>query len=704
MQNEMMSGQVMDEFSFALWTPGTAITLANVPWNNNYRDIVKFPDRKALNNYIDSNSATPYKVEGSTYHKVGMPVRLNIPFNVAMKYNYLRAFNPSMPIDGDIPGEYYYFITNVAFVAPGTTEFIVQLDVWQTFGYEVEFGSAYVERGHIGIANENRMKDYGRNYLTVPEGMDLGSDYETVRMYSQKLATARGAEDYDIMVTSTVALDMPTGDVKDPKFNTARGSHMENLPNGAEVYLFFSLADFQAFLEAYADKPWITQGIISIQAIPRTSRYGVATRGTIQNGINFSKVNNNQLRRQANVLVNSWRNDIPLPERFKHLDKFKTFPYTAIEMTCYNGKPLLLKPEAWNSADMVIVEVPHFAQPGPRLIFYPQRYNAATEEDGSFSVPGQWDSMGPINDGGDFLDTATGIYDFPTFTILNNGAISFMASNTNSLQYAHQSADWSQQKALMGANTSYDQASAAIGLGNDLSNQGINASISSNNQVNNTVENRALKNGVFSAMQAGTPFGAIGAFASNYANAAIETSHNNAMNQISTGLARGSQASIAANQAYNRDTNYDYAARAAQGDYSNTIAGIQAKVQDAQLIPPTTSGQVGGDAFNLANYQMGYDLKVKRISRAAMHAIGDFWLRYGYAVNRWVELPKSLMTMENFTYWKLAETYILSANCPESFKEVIRGIFESGVTVWKNPEHIGRIDIADNKIVRGIRY
>jgi hypothetical protein len=58
--------------------------------------------------------------------------------------------------------------------------------------------------------------------------------------------------------------------------------------------------------------------------------------------------------------------------------------------------------------------------------------------------------------------------------------------------------------------------------------------------------------------------------------------------------------------------------------------------------------------------------------------------------------------MSKFTYWKLTETYITAATIPESFKQVIRGIFEKGVTVWADPSYIGNTDLADNAILGGI--
>jgi hypothetical protein len=85
-----------------------------------------------------------------------------------------------------------------------------------------------------------------------------------------------------------------------------------------------------------------------------------------------------------------------------------------------------------------------------------------------------------------------------------------------------------------------------------------------------------------------------------------------------------------------------------------------------------------------------------------MTAIGEYWLRYGYQVNKFGRMPASLMVMENFTYWKLRETYITSSSCPETFKQAIRGIFEKGVTVWAEPSDIGNIDIGDNSPLEGV--
>lgn len=692
-------------FNYSLWTANTTVILANVPWNSDYRDIVRFDSQGGLDTYLTQNSGPTISISKLSYAKFGKPIRIDVPFNAVQNYNYLRAHNPVQPIAGDSARSFYYFITDVVYINPNTTEIYVQLDVWQTFGYGITFGNCYIERGHIGIANQNDFENFGRDYLTTPEGLDLGNEYVITKQYSHTVGSARfdflpGIPNYAILVASSTSLDSAAGTVTAPLLSSAKGSQMENLPNGAEVYLFNSLGHFKAFMEAMQDKPWVTAGIMSIQAVPRMERYGVdLVSTTIAGGIPVNEINPGPLNNVTTPIGNNWRDSISLG-RYLNLKKFLTYPYCVLEMTSYTGTPLVLKPECWQSEDMEIVEVPHFAPPNARLAFYPKFYNSRHDHVGSSG-----DSNGVINDGGEFLNMVTGIMNFPSFSVVNNGYMQFMASNANSIAYQHSSADWSQQRALAGNSTGYDQATAGINLSKDLSQQGINAATQSTILQNQTTSYKAMQsagNAFLSGAAALNPLQAATGFANAAVSANIDFNQNNQALGISNNLARGQNQSQTDTAGYMRDTNKSLADWSANGDYQNQIAGINARVQDAKLTQPTTAGQVGGDAFNLATYQWGVDIKVKTLQPAMMNAIGEYWLRYGYAVNRFGRMPESFMVCEKFTYWKLKETYVTSSSCPESFKQVIRGIFEKGVTVWANPNDIGRIDIADNTPLAGV--
>jgi len=686
-------------FNYSVWTQGTAVTLCSVPWTSDYRDIVRFDSPVALDDYLKTSSGATIEITKLSYAKFGQPIRLDTPFHTVQNYNYLRVWNPAQPIPGDTGRAFYYFITDVVYVAPNTTQIMVQLDVWQTFGYGITFGNCYIQQGHIGIANANAFADYGREYLSVPEGLDVGGEYRMKQQWGREIATARDLSApgeatpttyYDIMVVTNVSFESADfGDVDHPKFESARGSNMENLPNGSEVWIFNEI-QWGRFLSEFADKPWVTQGIISITAVPPMGDYNIpGAPVNIGETVTATRVGPGSLTKVTAPLAVNWRDAVTLPARYQHLKKFWTYPYMVLELTCYNGAPLMLKPESWADPNMSVIEVPHFAPPSPRLMFYPYRYNAG-------DVAATSDKNGVLNDGGEFLDTATGIFNFPQFSILNNGYLSYMASQANSIAYQHSSADWGQQKAQTGATLAYNQSGSSINTSKETNRIGIDASQRQAALSNQTAAFNAVKNGLNNPNPVG--------IGNTIADFAIGTNQTSMSNSISTSASQAANRADTANSQYARDTNLDYANFANQGDYENAIAGIQAKIQDARLIQPTTSGQMGGDAFNLANYKWGYDIKLKMLSGAALAQVGEFWLRYGYAINRFGRMPASFMVMEKFTYWKLKETYITEAHCPEAFKQVIRGIFEKGVTVWRNPSDIGNVDIADNAPLAGVSY
>jgi hypothetical protein len=718
-------------FNYAVWSANTTVTLANVTWNNDYRDVVTFGAggdpalwRSRLDNYIDNLSGPVTVTNGVTYAAMGRPIRLQIPFEVANTYNYLRAYNPAQPLTGggDTGRSYYYFVVGVNYIAPDTTELMLQLDVFASFGPDAQFGNIYLERGHAGIANEDAFDNYGRDYLTVPEGFDLGNEYEIRHLWSLQVGSARfdtpgipGLTDYAILVASTTALDEDPGTVDAPRLTSAKGSSFENLPNGCEIYEFNEIDHFKAFMEYMFDKPWITQGIISVQAVPRLGRYGAQYISQPFNGplgqlaVSPSELAGGPLKSKKTAVVTNWRNQIDLG-RYWRLSKFATSPYMVIEMTANTGTPLVLKPECWQDDHMDVVEVPHFAPPNARLGFYPYRYNTTN------TLQPTEDDNGIIHDGGEHYALMTAIMNFPAFSVVNNGYMMFMASNANSIAYQHSSADWSQQRALRAGEIGYAQTDAGLQNATNQTAVGMTAAGQSTNLANETMAAHTMVNGV-AGMVGGAarglamgPAGAVGGalggalnFAQSGVNTAIDMNARNQQLGINNTAAMGSLDSTLGSGRIVRDTNWDLAQFSANGDYANAIAGINAKVQDAKMSQPTTAGQIGGDAFNLATYRWGVDLKVKMLQPQVMAAIGEFWLRYGYAVNRFSRMPASLMVMDKFTYWKCKEVYITNASCPETYKQTLRGIFEKGVTVWKNPTDIGNIDTATNTPLAGVR-
>lgn len=728
-------------FSYAVWTPGTEITMCNVPWNSDYRDIVKFPSKTALHSYLKTSSRVGpvINMDRMTYARPGAPIRVNIPFNEAYKYNYIRVRNSPQPVkgtthrpDGVFPTfeetasqVLYYFVTDVRYLAPNTTEIVVQLDVWQSFSDAITFGNCYIERGHIGIANTNNFRDNGREFLTIPEGLDVGGEYVINDVFEHRIADVGGNEEAkpSVIVASTTSLQADAGDVNDPVLTSASGSMYAGLPNGCDLYLFPTIKVWKNYLSSVADKPWVTQGIISVTAVPASFTQNlnlqdptiaelfvtvddegspaVAWRllGGDAGGAGIRGGND------AITLRADWRSDIDLG-RYSRLKKFLTYPYTIVELTTYSGTPLVLKPESMGGPHLRVIEKMYVGIPSPRVAYIPYRYNAkvsATLEQGG---------DGAIhNDGGEMFDMMTGIFNMPTFSVVNNGYMSYMAANVNGIAYQHSSADWAQQRATQGADVASANEFRSLGNTYNAGKRQIDA-MGKTAQLNVDTAMykgmQSLGNSTANGLQgvvSGNPMAGVNGI-QGQVNSAVDfgISANQTVKQfgIDVAVAGGNNAQSFKTGLENNDSNLEYANFAAKGDYQNAIAGINAKVQDAKMTQPTTSGQIGGDAFILAVHRWALWAKVKTLQPAVMAMIGEYWLRYGYAVNRFSTIPSDFQVMENFTYWKLRETYIQSSSCPEMFRQTIRGIFEKGVTVWGDADDIGMIDIANNPPKAGI--
>jgi len=701
-----------DDFNYAVWTADTELTFANVPWDAQYKDVVHFPNTQALNEYIDRHGDIA-RISNATYARIDEPIRVDMSFSRAMRFNYVRVFNPAQPIDGDLPRYYYYFVRGVRHVAPHTTEIAVQLDVWQTFIRQVQFGRAYIESGHIGVANEDNFRNYGRDFLSIPDGLDIGSQYVTVASVREKLLSTQGMT---ILAISTVDLHGDHGTENAPKQPSAKPTTFQGIPSGAGAYFWTSAADFMAFMNDYSKKPWITQGIVSITLLPAYERINggsfPGTKHPLTRSYDASKLYGSRTRKD---LFKNWRNSANvlnyIPERYRRFKKFLTAPYCMIELTANAGSAIVLSPEAWNSEHASVMEMYAFLPPAQRAAFIPLNYNGRNRTTDSGNGNAELSQKD-----GDWLDIALFLSAFPTIPIVNNGQIAYLAANARSIAAQYSSLDWAQEKSLRANQMSYDQAQynteanirqGQNSIAGDYAQQAIANELASQQALFNLVGGTASGAGMGAfAGPAGAIAGGVGGGVSGALGAigtGMQIDANNRSLAARTNTAAGSMQIEADRSWYMADSNKGLADWAARGDYKNARGQLDARMQDAQLIPHGMSGQYGGETFNMVTDNAELTLRIKMPDQASIARVGEYWLRYGYPVQRPSLIPNDLRVMTKFSYWKLSECYIRTGNIPETFKQAIRGILEKGVTVWSDPDEIGVIDFADNVPLPGIR-
>ena len=721
--------------SWAYFPPNTSFKLCNVTWDMSYRDIVRFADHKSQDDYF--NNLPGVTVMNTSGHRFNQPVKLNIPFNQANQYNYIIVKNDYPQVEQ--PRYWYYFIQNITMVNLYVSQFNIMLDVIQSFQFDVQLGNCYVERGHIGIANENAMSENGRVYLDIPEGLDTGAESQiTSQGVTPFIAngTDLNHSDAAVMVFSTVKLYEDPGTVDNPHISVAGGTVSNNIPNGIDTYYFPTVNAFTMFMANGSNYPWVMQNIQKCIMVPQFLEEGNGVSKVVPFAQDSLKLIEMYYASQTWLNVDkiiasddNFRDKFIIPERYKNLKKFTLFPYAWVELTLMNGNSLVLKPQNIAGDSLKIWEDAYFGPPTPRAAFHVIGENAGYGNDS--------------NGLDEQMNSVIGVIDYPSLAVVNNAGQVYLASNAHSIDYQRKSADWAQAKTGMGINNAYAQAQLSAGyaseqtaLGNrnrsamaGISNQSATRSTDiAQNQANfdygmqqlntigagvaNVLGNAATGN-IGGAIGAAVGAG-IGAYANNASyNQGNQTRAAQLGNTIDTTNAQTSQSNSYASQQTGlsnqqslqfADMNRAMATAVASGDYANAIAGINAKVQDTALTSPSISGNMGGDVLLYAINKWNVWRRYRQIMPAAMRDIGEFWLRYGYYVQRFLKPPTSWQTMEHFTFWKMHELYIRSSTCPEEFKLAIKGIFEKGVTVWNNPDDIGAIDYADNNPLPGVRY
>lgn len=698
------------------WPVGTEVMLMQVPWDANYRDIVIWDDVQQRNAYLDDQalSGTGWRSKRFSYCRPNEPISVPVPYSAAYKYNYVVVQNPMQPVDGEEqPLKLCYFILSTDYVAPGTTQLTLQLDVIQTYQFGVCLGNMFVERGHMGVSNavfktgvHNLQGQYLRKYLNVPEGLDIGDSYVMANHEWYPLTDASTFDIGKIIIISSADLAADPGTTDNPNLNVADGQNADGIPSGCNVYSM-DLSTFKAVLNAMKEKSWVAQCIQSVSTFPaRLLSAGVDVELFGNSGITMQFLGETDtlelpLKTYATTgnIYQQLSNGVP--DGYHDLYKAYTYPYSVIELTAYNGNSVFVKPELVYGNTLALTVIGCAVAPFARIGVFPTNYGQAFEGgqpvnynqytwhgfDGS-------DHTGVIPSG-DFLDSCLWLADFPQFSIVNSNYITYLASTAHTRAYQYESAGWQNAKSNAASDLAYTQA------------------------MNQTALNEANRydQGPIGAPQianyAGQAMGAIESGLNRLTGQPAVSSNEVTLAGAANYLAQRQTGNLAFNatQDLSRQVagqNLDYAKYAARGDYANQIAAINATVQDAALQAPSTVGQQGGQGFMWKNGLVGFAVNYKTAGGAAMRTVCDFWARYGYKIQRFYNFKNAKMSalkvMDHFSYWKVSETYITCAKANEAEKDAIRGVLEKGVTVWDNPSEIGNIAPAVNAPLYNIEY
>ena len=182
-----------------------------------------------------------------------------------------------------------------------------------------------------------------------------------------------------------------------------------------------------------------------------------------------------------------------------------------------------------------------------------------------------------------------------------------------------------------------------------------------------------------------------------------DTAKANALRNYNTDISnnlRTHTTSLANNlRTYNTDIandlrSYNTAIGIADRNRETADNAITNKIKQAALEAPKEFGSFQDGETSVTRPQ-GIFCNIVTQSKDAIAQAGDYFLRFGYAINRAWNF-EDFNVMPKFTYWKASDMWISGNNVPDAYLDEIRFFFLGGVCVWRRPEDIGNISIYEN--------
>ena len=568
---------------------------------------------------------------------------------------------------------------------------------------------------------------------------------------------------YLVMSSIDLREDSHPGTVDDPHIQTPREGPGDNLLSGCALYPM-DIDNFRKLIIGLQQYPWVAQGIQSITIFPGyftrnyTSNSHVTLIGGADSWVSPTTVYpekdigaNLSYKKEDDIYIHPWAGQLTqrltngVPRWLQSYGKVYTYPYAVIDMSFGTEQHVMLKPELIQDTDLKLSWISMLTPPFDRVVLYPKRYGWGTKglvkperttmadetKTPDSSKGTEWQYI-PI-DSGDGLQNALVIDNFPRLGVVNNQYMINLASTAHTRAYQYDSAGWAltkgKQAAALGLANARDAVStgqANLATSQDVARLGQatgQASFGLSQRHGEMASQMGLINGAV-----GTGLGVVGNLAGGNIGGAIGaglqgavstgTQYMLSQDQLSTqaqqqALAYGLQsAQIAAQGAIGwrnlalqgraANRNAQYAQYATQGDYANAITGINATYQDMALTPPSTAGQIGGEAL-MINWGLLYlTVKIRRPTRANLCNIGRIWCRYGYRLDISLHFDKPLTcatmnVMTLWSYWKCLDVELVRADMDEHARQVIRGIMEHGTMCYGSPDDIGTHDVTENQ-------
>lgn len=309
-------------------TPITSLSVCrNVPLSNDYRDTILFGSVSAQSSYFLGKA----KYTWSDMTPIKLQNRIRIPVNAEQVYdcNYCTWLNANFGTK-----RFYGFILAVNYINTNMCEIEIEMDVMQTWQFDMIWHKCFVEREHIN--ND----EIGAN--VVEEGLEVGE------MVYEEVSDSGYFNNYKVCMARTIKSDLTPAD----------GGFLGATYTGA-VFGFYSGDDastLNADLKTLTENDK-TEAIVGIFMIPEE----LQTNSVIQKPV---------VKPKKYTAFGSY---IP------HNSKLWCYPYNYMHVTDYCGKYMDIRYEDFSSANCQFTVYGVLSQ-APSLWLVPKNYRGIDED------------------------------------------------------------------------------------------------------------------------------------------------------------------------------------------------------------------------------------------------------------------------------------------------------------------------------------
>ena len=143
----------------------------NIEFDNSYKDTMWFNNATEQNAYFSINKEPKYSFTSQQYTRTGRDkIRIDRLADNLYDCNYMRFRNKRLSADGSSDKWFYAFITDILYINERVTELTFEIDVMQTYLFDIIIEDSFVIRQHAMSDNmfENLMR----------EDLDCGDYYD----------------------------------------------------------------------------------------------------------------------------------------------------------------------------------------------------------------------------------------------------------------------------------------------------------------------------------------------------------------------------------------------------------------------------------------------------------------------------------------------------------------------------------------------